>query len=429
MLDSPPLSRLFIKARKLFLCSSLKRFYGPRWTRIYLKGKTCIGNIISGEKDGSKVTKYLFMYVIMKPVFGWAVRQWVTPPEYPPWLGSAMLKGTWQGRECSIWNSSIRTPSWICLTSTVFPGKSANWMPRWVSDASHTKRRTGCLCPVWSKAGAHPAMWWWGKIRSNLQILRDIEIVQVRGSYLHWRPFWCGPSQNWLKNIWMAVVHPVCGKVGWHGEKFCTAEERKVLSTFSPAFRKEEIEEICTLSDQLIFNSPKSFGVDYARKVGVSIGLRINPELSGAWSKIWSVCGEFQFGYPMSKLGTRTFRFSGPPLHTLCEQNFEPLLKTWQRIEQQLGGILHQFEDQSGRGTSLYKRWLWPRWIGWNDFPNFPEIWSGSLSGAWWSSCIGCGDSGGEVLDIMDAEKRYALLDLSATRHAPDVIEAPAPHC
>ena len=31
----------------------------------------------------------------------------------------------------------------------------------------------------------------------------------------------------------------------------------------------------------------------------------------------------------------------------------------------------------------------------------------------------------GEVLDIMDSENRHALLDLSATCHAPDVIEAP----
>ena len=31
----------------------------------------------------------------------------------------------------------------------------------------------------------------------------------------------------------------------------------------------------------------------------------------------------------------------------------------------------------------------------------------------------------GTVLDIMDAEKKHALLDLSATCHAPDVIEAP----
>jgi carboxynorspermidine decarboxylase len=31
----------------------------------------------------------------------------------------------------------------------------------------------------------------------------------------------------------------------------------------------------------------------------------------------------------------------------------------------------------------------------------------------------------GEVLDIMNAEKNHALLDISATCHAPDVIEAP----
>ena len=52
-----------------------------------------------------------------------------------------------------------------------------------------------------------------------------------------------------------------------------------------------------------------------------------------------------RLGYPISKLGTDQLSgFQGLHFHTLCEQNFEPLLKTWQRIEQQLGGILHQFE-------------------------------------------------------------------------------------
>ena len=46
-------------------------------------------------------------------------------------IGAAlMLKGTWQGRGVFNMEQFDPDPFMDMLTSTVFPGKSANWMPR-----------------------------------------------------------------------------------------------------------------------------------------------------------------------------------------------------------------------------------------------------------------------------------------------------------
>ena len=64
------------------------------------KGKTCIGNIISGEKDGAKVTKYLFNVCDHEACFREVGSQAVSyTTGVPAMIGAAlMLKGTWQGR-------------------------------------------------------------------------------------------------------------------------------------------------------------------------------------------------------------------------------------------------------------------------------------------------------------------------------------------
>jgi len=64
------------------------------------RGKTCIGNIVSGEKDGSPVTKYLFNVCDHEACFREVGSQAVSyTTGVPAMIGAAlMLKGTWQGR-------------------------------------------------------------------------------------------------------------------------------------------------------------------------------------------------------------------------------------------------------------------------------------------------------------------------------------------
>mgnify|MGYP001156946656 CR=1 FL=1 len=267
------------------------------------------------------------------------------------------------------------------------------------------------------------------KIRSNLQILRDIGDRSGARVLLALKAF----SMWSLAGLVEEYLDGCCTSGLWESrlareKNFVPQKNEKVLSTFSPALREEEIEEICSLSDHLIFNSPHAFGLQYARKSGVSTGLRINPELSLGLDPKYDPCAEnSRLGYPMSKLGTGELSgFQGLHFHTLCEQNFEPLLKTWQRIEQQLGGTLHHLEwINLGGGHHCtrddYDRDGLAELISQISQKYEVEVFLEPGEAV----ALDAGILVGEVLDIMDAEKRHALLDLSATCHAPDVIEAP----
>ena len=69
---------------------------------------------------------------------------------------------------------------------------------------------------------------------------------------------------------------------------------------FAPAFDENEIDEILGLVDHIVFNSPRQvekFGEEALRR-GVSVGLRVNPEVSVATTPAYDPCR------PGSRLGT-----------------------------------------------------------------------------------------------------------------------------
>jgi carboxynorspermidine decarboxylase len=231
------------------------------------------------------------------------------------------------------------------------------------------------------------------KIRSNLEILRGIADRSGANLLLALKAF----SMWSLSGLIQEYLDGCCASGLWEArlarEKGLAEKSKsKILSTFSPAYRSGEINEICSLSDHLIFNQPDSYGVAQAKNAGVSVGLRINPGISlGLDPKYDPSAENSRLGYPVSQLSDDQISvFDGLHFHNLCEQNFSPLSKTWRKVEAELGNSLNQTYLEPGEAVAL--------------------------------------DAGilvGEVLDVMNAEKNHALLDISATCHAPDVIEAP----
>ena len=69
---------------------------------------------------------------------------------------------------------------------------------------------------------------------------------------------------------------------------------------FAPAFIPEEMDELLGLVDHIVFNSPRQVALygEMARKRGVSVGLRVNPEVSVATTPAYDPCR------PSSRLGT-----------------------------------------------------------------------------------------------------------------------------
>jgi carboxynorspermidine decarboxylase len=267
------------------------------------------------------------------------------------------------------------------------------------------------------------------KIRANLAVLRDIGDRSGAKILLALKAF----SMWSLAGLVDEYLDGCCASGLWEArlarEKgFLGARKSQVLSTFSPAYRPSEFNEICSLSDHVIFNRPSADGVEQARVAGVSSGLRINPEISMGLDPKYDPCAvNSRLGYPLSKVTeTDLSSFDGLHMHTLCEQNFSPLLQTWIEVEHHLGSLLANFDWINLGGGHHCTRADYDR-----DglVALIKEI----------SAKYGCQvylepgeavalDAGllvGSVLDIMDTKKKHALLDLSATCHAPDVIEAP----
>lgn len=119
-----------------------------------------------------------------------------------------------------------------------------------------------------------------------------------------------------------------CCASGLHEAILAKEEFGLEVHTYSPAFKDEEIDEIISLSNHLVFNSINQVNryKDRAFKK-VSMGLRINPEYSSVEVDLYNPCA------PFSRMGTTKENFDesvleyldGLHFHALCEQNVDAL--------------------------------------------------------------------------------------------------------
>jgi len=141
-----------------------------------------------------------------------------------------------------------------------------------------------------------------------------------------------------------------CCASGLHEAKLSHEKFKKELHTYSPAFKKEDIKEIATISNHLVFNSPSQlqrFGAlaqSYNPKL--SLGLRVNPEYSESPVELYNPCGLY------SRLGTTKKNFDrlliseigkqieGFHFHALCEQDSSALENVLKAFEEKFGEFL-----------------------------------------------------------------------------------------
>ena len=216
---------------------------------------------------------------------------------------------------------------------------------------------------------------------------------------------------------------------------------------FAPAFIPEEMDELLGLVDHIVFNSPRQVALygEMARKRGVSVGLRVNPEVSVATTPAYDPCR------PSSRLGTKlvdlkasvstrdfqlsTFNFKlstldGLHFHCLCEQGLDELKKVLAGFEEKFGEFLPQMkwvnfggghhitrEDYDVDGLVALL----------NDFKaRHPHLVVYLEPGE--AIALNAGTLESRVLEIQPKGAdgiSNAILDTSAACHMPDVIEMP----
>ncbi len=148
---------------------------------------------------------------------------------------------------------------------------------------------------------------------------------------------------------------------------------------FAPAFRAEDMPELLAIVNHIVFNSPRQvekFG-EMARAAGVSVGLRVNPEVSVATTPAYDPCrpgsrlgvtrGELDAAWggaqftstddsdamncvpPVTRrlnasMSQRLNCLDGLHFHCLCEQGVEELRKVLAGFEAKFGDLLPQMK-------------------------------------------------------------------------------------
>ncbi len=272
-------------------------------------------------------------------------------------------------------------------------------------------------------------------LRRNLEILKGVSDSTGARILLAQKAYSC------------AATYPLCAKYlagttasslfeAKHGHDNFGGETH----VFAPAFAAEEMDEILSLVDHIVFNSPRQVALygEMAKARGVSVGLRVNPEVSVATTPAYDPCR------PSSRLGTKlsdlesalsTLNFklstlSGLHFHCLCEQGVEELAKVLAGFEEKFGKFLPQLEWVNfGGGHHITRR-------GYdvdglvdliNDFrsrhPNLVVYLEPGEAVA-----LDAGTLEARVLEIQPTGAdgiANVILDTSAACHMPDVIEMP----
>lgn len=236
----------------------------------------------------------------------------------------------------------------------------------------------------------------------------------------------------------MTTMYPLIGEYlsgttasGLYEARLGYEEMGKENHVFAPAYREEEIDEIISICDHIIFNSFSQLEKfkDKALKAGRKVGLRINPECSTqVGHAIYDPCS------PGSRFGVTKEHFrpdmlvgvSGLHFHTLCQQNSDDLETTLNAVEEKFGPWLSQMEwiNFGGGHHITQEDYDIPRLE--NCIKKMQDKYGLEVylePGE--AIALNAGYLVTSVLDLHQNGMEIAILDTSATCHMPDVLEMP----
>lgn len=264
-----------------------------------------------------------------------------------------------------------------------------------------------------------------GRLRHNLAILGDLQTRSGASILMALKAF----SMWSLFPLIRQTLRGVCASSPWEA-RLGREEFGGEVHSFSAAYRPDDIPELLSLSDHLIFNSFNQLERfrPLWEKSGVSIGLRVNPQHSEGHTPLYDPCA------PGSRLGICRDQFEGRSLdgveglhfHTLCEQLFEPLERTVRVFEGNFGPLLRGMKWLNLGGGHHITREGYDIEGLIRLVSHFRERYGVEVylePGE--AVVIGTGVLVSEVLDIVHNDGDIAILDVSATCHMPDVLEMP----
>ena len=201
---------------------------------------------------------------------------------------------------------------------------------------------------------------------------------------------------------------------------------------FNPSYREDEIDEILSMVDHIVFNSfnqwSKYKNIVKSHERDISCGLRVNPEYSSVETEIYNPTGKFsRFG--VTKVNFKEDELDGIDglhFHALCEQNSDALEATLVAFEEKFGQYLHGMKWVNFGGGHHITRddYDVEKLINCiNHIKNKYNVEVYLEPGE--AVALNTGFLVTEVLDTIYNEMNILLVDTSAACHMPDVIEMP----
>ena len=268
------------------------------------------------------------------------------------------------------------------------------------------------------------------RLRANLQVLADIrdaadiKVLAALKAFSMWS----------VAPIIGEYLNGVCTSGLWEARlasEFYDGE----IATYCAAYKPDELAEVCRLSDHVIFNSPAQLEryaplLDIARGSGhtFDVGLRINPQCpQGDVPRYDPSSPGSRLGFPLDQLTPEIMeQVDGIPFHTLCEQDFAPLRETWDTVFDAIEpwfGELKWINMGGGHHITRadYQREELVEFLKDAKEDSGAEIYLEPGEAV----ALDAGILVGTVLDTGWNGVPFAITDVSATCHMPDVIEAP----
>ena len=207
------------------------------------------------------------------------------------------------------------------------------------------------------------------------------------------------------------------------------------VHAYAPAYSDGEMQELVTLADHIVLNSPGQWrrhrpAIEQARRGGraISCGLRVNHEHQEVEVALYDPAG------PCSRLGTTRKNLvrddlaglDGLHFHTLCQGNSDALERAVLAFEQKFGEFIPQMAWVNFGGGHHITRPDYDRERLVRVVREFRARWKTHVylePGE--AIALGTGVLVSTVLDIVHNGMDLAILDTSAIAHMPDVLEMP----
>ncbi|WP_276953015.1 carboxynorspermidine decarboxylase [Helicobacter rodentium] len=277
------------------------------------------------------------------------------------------------------------------------------------------------------------------KFKQNLQLLQSVEqrsgakILLALKGYALWRSF--NIAKTYLSGITASGIYEA--RLGYE-------EFGKEITTFSPSYKQEEMQELVQISNHIIFNSFTQWQTfkemiesqnqlrERKGQSKIEVGLRVNPKYSEVTPEIYNPCvqgsrlgitpEEFKKG--VKKFGLEGI--SGLHFHTHCEQNSDALKRTLKHFVAHFGEYIPQMRWINFGGGHHITRKDYNVELLIKIIRNFKskfktEVYLEPGEAIGWQ----CGFLVGSVIDIVRNGMDIAILDVSAAAHMPDCLEMP----